>query len=64
MVNVTSAELNPGFRRATMGAIKGTRTQYVITLNPNKVSPGEELYIDIPKLKSSSCLVPGSLEHK
>ena len=44
-----------------MSTIKGTRTLHVITLNPNKVNTGEELYIDIPKLKPDSCLVPGSL---
>ena len=44
-----------------MASIKGTRTRQVITLNPNKVNPGEELYVDIPKLKPDSCLVPGSL---
>ena len=32
-----------------------------MTLNPNKASPNETLYIDIPKLKPDSCLVPGSL---
>ena len=32
----------------------------VVTMNPNKASPGEELYIDIPKLKQYS-LVPRTL---
>ena len=44
-----------------MATIKGVRTRHVITLNPNKENPGEEFYIDIPKLKPDSCLVPGSL---
>ena len=35
-----------------MASIKGVRTRHVITLNPNKVNPRKELYIDIPKLKS------------
>ena len=43
-----------------MASIKGDRTRHVITANPNKASPGEELKIDIPKLKPDSCLVPGS----
>ena len=44
-----------------MASIKGARTWHVITFNPNKVNPGEELYVDIPKLKSDRCLVPGNL---
>ena len=44
-----------------MASIKGTRTRHVITLNLNKLNPGEELYVDIPKLKPDSCLVPGSM---
>ncbi|CAB4009483.1 Hypothetical predicted protein [Paramuricea clavata] len=43
-----------------MSSIKGTRTRSVVTFNPSTVSPGEELYIDIPKLKPDSCLVPGT----
>ena len=41
-----------------MTSIKCVRTQHVITLNPNKVNPGEELYIEVAKLKRDSCLVP------
>ena len=44
-----------------MASIKGDRTRHVVTMNPNKASPGEELYIDMPKLKPDSCLVPGSM---
>jgi hypothetical protein len=61
MYNTTEAELRPGFRRKSMSSIKGQRTRSVVTFNPSKISPGEELYIDIPKLKPDSCLVPGSL---
>ena len=60
-MNRTEEQLIPGFRRSHMGAIKGGRTRHVVTMNPNKALPGEELYIDIPKLKPDSCLVPGSL---
>ena len=59
-MNTTESELPPGFRRKQMSSIKGTRTRSVVTFNPSTVSPGEELYIDIPKLKPSSCLVPGT----
>ena len=55
-----SKELEPGFR-SKMSEIRGTRTRHVVTFNPNKASPGEEIYIDIPKLKPDACLVPDSL---
>ena len=54
-------ELEPGFRRSKMAEIKGTRTRHVVAFNPNKASPGEEIFIDIPKLKADICLVPYSL---
>ena len=44
-----------------MATLKGDRTGHLVAMNPNKASPGEELYSDIPKLKMDSCLVPGSL---
>ena len=44
-----------------MAEIRGTRTRHVVTFNPNKANPGEEIYIDIRKLKSDTCLVPDSL---
>ena len=55
-----SKELEPGFRRSKMAEIRGMRTQHV-TFNPNKASLGEEIYIDIPKLKPDTCLVTDSL---
>ncbi|CAB3995054.1 Hypothetical predicted protein [Paramuricea clavata] len=60
-MNTTERELQPGFRRSHMTSIKGLRTRSVVTFNPTTISPGEELYINIPKLKPDSCLVPGSL---
>ena len=61
MNHTENEHLSVGFRRSRMTEIKGDRTRHIITLNPNKASPGEELYVDIPRLKESSCLVPGSL---
>ncbi|CAB4001811.1 Hypothetical predicted protein [Paramuricea clavata] len=60
-MNTTERELQPGFRRSRMTSVKGLRTRSVVTFNPTTISPGEELYINIPKLKPDSCLVPGSL---
>ena len=60
-MNRTESQLTPGFRRSQMASIKGEGTRHVVIMNPNKASPGEELYIDIPKVKPDSCLVPGSM---
>ena len=60
-MNTTERELQPGFRRSRMTSIRGPRTRSVVTFNPTSIGPGEELYINIPKLKPDSCLVPGSL---
>ncbi|CAB4002825.1 Hypothetical predicted protein [Paramuricea clavata] len=60
-MNTTERELQPGFRRSRMTSVKGPRTRSVVTFNPTTISPGEELYINIPKLKPDSYLVPGSL---
>jgi hypothetical protein len=60
-MNTTERELQPGFRRSRMTSVKGARTRSVVTFNPTSIGPGEELYINVPKLKPSSCLVPGSL---
>ncbi|CAB4005170.1 Hypothetical predicted protein [Paramuricea clavata] len=60
-MNTTERELQPGFRRSRMTSVKGPRTSSVVTFNPTTISPGEELYINIPKLKPDSCLVQGSL---
>ncbi|CAB3991354.1 Hypothetical predicted protein [Paramuricea clavata] len=59
-MNTTERELQPGFRRSRMTSVKGPRTRSVVTFNPTTIGPGEELYINIPKLKPDSCLVPGS----
>ena len=59
-----SKELEPGFRPTKMAEIKGTRTRHVVTSNPNKANPCEQIYIDIPKLKSNVCWVPDSLTFK
>ena len=58
-MNKKETELIPRFR-SHMATLKGER-RHVVTFNPNKTSPGEELYIDIPKIKLDSCLVPASL---
>ena len=55
-------KLLPGFSRIEMSSVKGIRTLSKVTFNPNTVSPGEDLYIEIPKLSPSVSLFPGSLQ--
>ena len=41
--------------------ITGDRTRHVLTFNPNSAKPGEEININIPKLKADSVLVSDSM---
>ena len=56
-------KLDPEYSKVNKASTlsRGLRTRHVITFNPNTANPGEELYIELPKLKADSCLVPGSL---
>ena len=53
--------LYPGYKKSKMSDIKGNRVRHTVTLNPNSANPEEDLYIDIPRLNPSLCLVPDSL---
>ena len=53
-------KLYPGYKKSKMSNIKGNRVRHTVTLNPNSAN-SEDLYIDIPKLNPSLCLVPDSL---
>ena len=57
----TSEIINPNFEEKISNALKADRTVHRVTFNPNKVSPGETLYIPVPKLNDEVVLVPGSL---
>ncbi|CAB4003407.1 Hypothetical predicted protein [Paramuricea clavata] len=54
-------ELNPSFNRRSRTELTGNRTRHLITFNPNSAKPGEEIYVNIPKLKPDSVLVPDSM---
>ena len=41
--------------------ITGDRTRHLLTFNLNSAQGGEQIYILVPKLLRSDCLVPGSL---
>ena len=56
-----TTELMPNFRRMNRTEITGSRTRHVLTFNPNSAKPGEEIYVNIPKLKGDSVLVPDSM---
>ena len=61
-MNMKETELILGFRRSHVARVRGERTRHVVTFNPNKASSGEELNIDITKMKMDSCLVRESLQ--
>ena len=61
MSSRTETQLKPEYKRSTRSSIMGMRKRYVSNLTPSTVNPEETLVIDIPKLKPSSCLVPGTL---
>ena len=53
--------LTPEYRRINKSEIKGTRSVNTITFNPNKANPGEEIYVNLPKLRPNVCIVPNSM---
>lgn len=60
-MNNTEKELSVGFKRNNMSMIKGERTRRLVNFVPSTAEPGNMLEIDIPKLKKSYCIVPGSI---
>ena len=57
----TSEIINPNFEEKITNTLKADRTVHRVTFNPNKASPGETLFIPVPKLNDKVVLVPGSL---
>ena len=57
----TSEIINQNFEEKITNALKADRTVHRVTFNPNKASPGETLFIPVPKLSDEVVLVPGSL---
>ena len=45
----------------TLNAMKAPRSVKRITFNPSEASPGETLYVNVPKLGKNEVIVPGSL---
>ena len=55
------ANLLPSHSVKTLGAMKAERTVTRITFNPTSASPGDTLYVSVPKLQAEEVIVPGTL---
>ena len=53
--------LLPTYNEKILRGMRAERTVKRITFNPAEASPGETLYVSVPKLKENEVLVPGSL---
>ena len=58
---MTSEKINPNRTPKEPFGLKAESTLNRITLNPSSASPGETLYINIPKLSENLVIVPGSV---
>ena len=58
---MTSEKINPNRIPREPFGLKAESTINRITLNPSSASPGETLYINIPKLSENLVIVPGSV---
>ena len=58
---MTSEKINPNRIPKEPFGLKAESTLNRITLNPSTASPGETLYIHIPKLSENLVIVPGSV---
>ena len=53
--------LLPTYMAKSLGAMKVPRSFKRITFNNSEASPGETLYVSVPKMNENEVLVPGSL---
>ena len=53
--------LRPPRNEKKLGAMKAPRAVKRITFNPSEASPGETLYVHVPKLNQNEVIVPNSL---
>ena len=56
-----SYNLLPSHKEKKLRAMKALRTVKRITFNPSEASPGETLYVRVPKLNQNEVIVPNSL---
>lgn len=60
-MSVYGKHLNPSRQARVSLGMKADRHHEVITHNPSSASPGETLYVRIPKLQANTLLVPGTI---
>ena len=60
MSKAISTKVDPN-RTSKQPLLKAESTLHRITLTPSNVSPGETLYVNIPKLSGNNVIVPGSV---
>jgi len=53
--------LHPTYNGKTLGAMKAERADKRITFDRTEASPGDTLYVSVPKLNANEVLMPGSL---
>ena len=56
-----SEEICPLFQRCSVTDIIGPRTRYVLTFNQSTANPGDDIRVQIPRLKDGTVLVPDSM---
>lgn len=56
-----SVQLDPNRAVKTPRALKAERTRHRVTFNPSKASPGETLYVAVPKLDQGVVIAPGTM---
>ena len=56
-----SYNLRPSHSEMTLNATKAPRAVKRITFNPSEASPGETLYVHVPKLNENEVILPNSL---
>lgn len=54
-------KLLAGYKNYSKSIVSGNQTWHVITFNPSSASPGEQMYICVPRLSQNDCLLPNSL---
>jgi len=60
-MSVAPENLRTTYSEKTVHAMKAEQAFKRITFNPSEVSPGNSLYVYVPKLNENEVLVPGSL---
>ena len=53
--------LRPTYHEKTLRSLRAKRAVKRITFDRTEASPGETLYVSVPKLNKNEVLVPGSL---